>query len=324
MHPFRFAAHDGSIRIGRELAEFARRVEGVGFSTFQLPDHLGSQLAPLPALQAVADATSTLRVGTQVLANDYRHPAILAKEYATLDLLSDGRLELGIGAGWKATEYDAIGLPFDRAGVRVDRLIEAIAVIKKCFADGPFSFTGEHYAVSEYDSQPKPRQRPVPLLIGGGSKRMLGVAGREADIVGLNFDLRSARERDKGRPAVAGIVTSQVAATGTAAAVDQKLQWVKAGAGDRYESLELNLTPFLFHITDDPNTTADSVANRLGLDREELLDSPFTLIGSIERMQDILVERRERFGISYISFPFRLINDACDTLAPLVGRLSGT
>jgi probable F420-dependent oxidoreductase len=193
--------HDRRFRFGIQLshaagpadwAELARKAEDLGYSSLQLPDHFGAQFSPAPALAAAAGATRDLRLGTLVLDNDYRHPVVTAKDMATVDLLSDGRVELGIGAGWMASDYDQSGIGMDPAGVRVDRLAEAVTVLKGLFGPGPFSFEGEHYTIRDLDGQPKPAQDPhPPFVLGGGAPRMLRLAGREADIVGINPALRS-------------------------------------------------------------------------------------------------------------------------------------
>ena len=178
--PFRFGALEVFGTSGKDWAERARVVEGSGFSTLQMVDHLGFMWSPGPALSAAAAVTETLRVGSQVFANDYRHPVQLAKDAATIDLISDGRLELGIGAGWSVGDYQAMGIPFDPPKVRIDRLEEAITIIKGCFGDDIVNFEGEHYTITDYAGQPKPAQpNGPPLLIGGGGKRMLRIAGRE-------------------------------------------------------------------------------------------------------------------------------------------------
>ena len=156
-----------------------------------MPDHFGDQLAPVPALQCAADATTTLRLGALVYDNDYKHPVVLAKELATMDVLSDGRVEIGLGAGWMVSDYEQAGIPYDPPGVRVSRFIEGLAVIKGALGDGPFSFHGEHYTITDYDGFPKPVQSPPPVLIGGGGPRVLTFAAREADIVGINGTLTS-------------------------------------------------------------------------------------------------------------------------------------
>ena len=184
--PFRFLADARRIGSVAELTETARRAESIGIDTLVVPDHLIEQLSPVPAMAVIAAVSDRLRVGAFVLNNDLRHPAVLAQDLASLDVLSGGRLDVAIGAGWNRPEYEAIGLPFDPTPVRQRRLAEAISVLKGCFADGPFSFSGEHYTITDYDAYPKPVQRPhPPFLIGGGGRRTLTLAAREADIVGL-------------------------------------------------------------------------------------------------------------------------------------------
>jgi probable F420-dependent oxidoreductase len=191
-HPFRFGVQASAPMSGKEWSELAQRIEDLGYSTLTMPDHFGNQMAPMPALMAAAAATTVLRVGALVWDNDYKHPVVLAKELATMDLLSDGRLEVGIGAGWERADYDWSGIPYDPPGVRVDRFEEGLAVIKGHFTPGPFSFSGQHYTVSGLDGLPKPVQQHIPILVGGGGKRVLSIAAREADIVGINGTMAAA------------------------------------------------------------------------------------------------------------------------------------
>ena len=199
-----------------------------------MPDHFGQELAPLPAIAMAAAHTSTLRVGGLVFDNDYKHPAILAKEAATIDLLCDGRVELGIGAGWMKTDYDALGLPYDPPAVRVDRFEEAVKVIKGCFTGEPFSMQGEHYRITDYASWPVPVQKPgPPILIGGGGKRVLSVAGREADIVGVNPNLK------------AGEINAAAARDSLKEQTDRKIQWIRDAAGPRWDDIEIQMRFFV-------------------------------------------------------------------------------
>ena len=194
-HPFRFAAQLSTApdATARTWADQARKVEDLGFSTLLMPDHFGDQLAPVPAMMAAADATTHLRIGTLVFDNDYRHPLVLAKEAATLDLLSDGRLELGLGAGWMRSDYEQSGITYDAASVRVDRFEEAVAIVTGLLESaGPFSFTGEHYTVTDHTPTPRPVQHPrPPIIIGGGGRRVLSIAGRHAEIVSINVNLKA-------------------------------------------------------------------------------------------------------------------------------------
>jgi len=268
-----------------------------------------SQLAPVPALMLAATATTTLRIGTLVFDNDYKHPIVLAKECATLDLLSDGRLEIGIGAGWLRTDYEQAGMPYDPPGVRVARCEEAIAVLKGHFGDGPFSFEGEHYTITGHDGTPKPVQKPhPPLLIGGGARRMLTIAGREADIVGINPSMR------------AGAITAEGVRDIVADNVDQKIGWVREGAGARFDRIELQCRAFIAQITDDAVGLANMMAPGFGLTAAEALAMPIALAGSVQQCIETLQARRERWGFSYVVFG----PEHVEPFAPVVAALAGT
>src|SRR5579864_6884469 len=244
-HPrtFRFAAQLSTAPDGTAAswAEQARKAEDLGYSTLLMPDHFGDQLAPVPALMAAADATSELRVGTLVFDNDYRHPVVLAKEAATLDVLSGGRLELGLGAGWMRTDYEQSGIAYDPPGVRVERFAEGVEVVTGLLeGDGPFSFSGRHYTVSEHHLLPRPVQQPrPPLILGGGGRRVLTIAARHADIVSINVDLR------------AGLGGAEAAPNASPDSTRQKVAWVKEAAGDRFDDIELNCLIGFAVITDD-------------------------------------------------------------------------
>jgi probable F420-dependent oxidoreductase len=306
--PFRFGVQCGGDRDRADFEQLARKVEALGYATLYLPDHfIDTQMAPLVGMCVAAEATKTLRVGALVFDNDYKHPAILAKEIATLDRLSDGRVELGIGAGWMKVDYDALGLPYDRAGVRVDRLEEGLAVIKGCWGPEPFSFSGEHYTITDYDGIPKPTQQPPPILVGGGGPRVLRLAGREADIVGINPNLR------------AGAVTNDAAADSLAEKVDEKVGWIKEGAGERFDDLELQIRYFFAAITDDRKALAEAAAPGFAMTPEDALEAGITCIGTIDEICDQLVARRERWGVSYVVIG----DDIFEQFAPVVERLAG-
>lgn len=284
-------------------------MEDLGYSTLTCADHLDDQFAPVPALTAAAAATSELRLGTMMLANDYRHPAVAAKDAATLDVLSDGRLELGIGAGWMTSDYRSAGLPLDPAGIRVDRLAEAVTVMKGLLGPGSLDHAGEHYRITGLDGRPEPVQRPhPPIVIGGGGPRVLALAGREADIVGINVDLR------------AGVIDERAGPNGTGVATDRKVAIVREAAGDRADDLELQVRVHIAAVTDDRVGMAHALAPALGIEPEDAMESPHAVVGSIDQICDQLVERRERWGISYIG----LSRDAMDGFAPVVARLAGT
>lgn len=274
-----------------------------------MPDHFTDQLAPVPALQALADATERLRVGALVFDNDYKHPVVLAKEMATLDLLSEGRVEIGLGAGWMRSDYEQSGIAYDPPGVRVDRFEEGLEVLIGCLAPGPFSFTGKHYTVTDYDGLPAPVQQPrPPILIGGGGRRVLGIAARHADIVGINATL------------TAGAVGPEAIATMTAEAVDDKVAHVRTVAAERMSEIEMNIRAFLVNITDDAAGAAQGIADMIGVDRSMIDASPFALVGPPSKLIDDLRERRERWGFSYVIVG----PDEADAFAPVVAELAGT
>lgn len=307
--PFRFGVQTKTTGSGQEWRELITKIDDLGYDTVTMPDHLDDQLAPSVALMAAADASERLRIGTLVWCNDYRHPAMLAKETATLDLLSDGRLELGIGAGWMLDDYQQAGLDYDRAGVRIDRMVEGVEILKGLFADGPFSFDGAHYRIDGLEGTPKPVQRPhPPFLIGGGGPRFLRLAGRHADIVGINLNL------------AAGAITPDVGPDATVERYQEKLSWVREGAGDRFEQLELQVRVFMVVVTDQRQATAEAMAAGLGLTAEQGLASPFALVGNPAQIAEDLRERRERFGLNYVVVG----QDVFEDLAPVVSELAGT
>jgi probable F420-dependent oxidoreductase len=313
--PFRFGVIHEHMTTRSAWIEDAQRIEALGFSTLLIRDHFvpdffGDQFAPLAAMMSAADATTTLRVGTLVIDNDYRHPVVLAKEAATIDLLSGGRLELGLGAGWLEREYAVAGLPYDRPGVRIDRLEEAIQVLKALWAEGPAYVSGMHYQIDGIEGYPKPTQRPhPPLLIGAGQPRMLRLAGREADIVGF--------------------LTTSVA-TGTVVdapvnrmweTVERQVSYVREGAGDRFDQIELSGIITLI-VTDERRTRTEELIQARGwteLSIEDVWSMPFVFIGSIDEIAAQMEERRARLGFSYF-----IVDDThVETLAPIVARLTG-
>ncbi len=306
--PFRFGVQCSLAASRSEWQARARRVEALGYQVFLVPDHFGQQLAPALALLSAAEATRTLRIGALVFDNDFRHPALLAKEAATLDLLSDGRFELGVGAGWMRSEYDAAGLDFAPGPTRVARLEEAVTLIRSTWGAGPASFSGRHYRIAGLETAPQPVQKPgPPLLIGGGGPRILRLAAREADIVGLVL-----RSRKDG----AGLDLSDL----SSAALDEKVAWVRAAAGARFESLELNTLIQSVVVTAERARAAEPLAHALGITPEAVLDTPYGLIGSPAEIEAQLRERRERFGISY----YVVFERDMEAFAPIAARLAGT
>jgi probable F420-dependent oxidoreductase len=306
--PFRFGVQLSAAPDAASWAALAVQAEDLGYATLFMPDHFGDQLSPTVALQAAADATTTLRVGSLVYDNDYRHPVVLAKDCATLDVLTGGRLELGLGAGWMTSDYVQSGIPMEAPKVRVDRMVEAVAVLKGAFGPEPFSHEGEHYTISGYDGHPKPVQTPhPPLLIGGGLKRVLSFAAREAQIIGVNPTIPN------------GQVDAEAARSGTAELTDQKLEWIRAAAGDRFADVELQALHYATIITDDRPGTMAMMAPLFGVEPGEIEDYPHALIGTVDEICADLEARRERWGFSYVVVQ----GDSMEPFAPVVARLAG-
>jgi probable F420-dependent oxidoreductase len=304
---FRFGVQVSKETSAKGWAELARRTEAAGYEVLTMPDHFTDQLAPIPALMAAASATTTLRVGALVFDNDYKHPVVLAKELATIDLLSDGRLDIGLGAGWMISDYEEAGIPYDSPKVRIDRFIEGVAVIRGAMAEGAFSFSGDHYTITNYNGQPKPIQARPPLLIGGGGKRVLSYAAREADIIGINGTL------------TAGVVGPEALSTMTAESVDEKVAIVAAAGAHRLNDIEMNIRTFFVKVTNDRAATVDGISSMFGVSKDMIDASPFALIGSVEECIEQLLERRERWGLSYTIVGAENI----DECAPIVAALRG-
>ena len=314
--PIRFGV-GAAVSSVADMAEAARRAEGLGYSSFAVADHFGTPFAPLIALTAAAAATDTLRLTTTVLAHDFRHPAVLAKELATLDVLSGGRVEIGLGAGWLQSEYEQTGIAFDRPAERIDRLEEYVNVLKGLMADEPCTHKGQHFAIGGLDGTPKPVQRPhPPILIGGGGPRILGLAGRAADIVsviGANRD---------GRLNLDLVDFS-------ASRIEEKIGWVRDGAGGRFDDIELNITLLGVQLAADPEAGAvalkkawaprlAAMGRREELTAQDIVDCPLFVAGTIEDMCDQLIAIRERFGISY----FSIASGASEATNALVRQLT--
>jgi probable F420-dependent oxidoreductase len=307
--PFRFGVMASRARSSAEWIETAKKAEDLGYSALLMPDHFGDQLAPIAALATAAAVTETLRVGTLVFANDFRHPAYLAKEMTTLDLLSEGRLEVGMGAGWMTSDYEQTGMTHDRAGIRIDRMIEAIKVLRGLWGDDAFSFEGDHYTISEMNGFPKPVQAGgPPIIVGGGGKRVLSTAARMADIVGVNPNVGE------------GVVGPEAVKSMSADATEEKLGWVRDAAGDRFDAIEISILKFVTMVTNDRDAVAEKVGGGMGMDAATILASPHTLVGSAEQIAEELIEQRERWQGSYVTVQ----SDAIDSFAPVVAALAGT
>jgi len=306
MHPFRFAVHQSSARSGASWAALARRAELLGYDVLVMPDHLDHQLSPFTALAMAAAATTRLRVGAFVFANDYRHPLLLAREAATLEFLSGGRFEMGLGAGWMSGDYRRLGLTYDPPPMRVDRLEEAAPLVKRLLAGETVTHHGKHYDLDRADVGVEPIQKPrPPLAIGAGGPRMLRLAAREADIVGIvpGFSAR-------GWP-----MFSQATEKATAA----KVALIKEAAGEGFERLELNLWVSSAGLIGSGNSLLGSAAAATVKAATSVYGSPYVLYGTLKGVRDQLLRRRDRLGISYYTFPGR----SMEAMAPLVEALAG-
>jgi probable F420-dependent oxidoreductase len=301
------------IQAGRGLDEgpdgwtaLARRAEALGYSTLLVPDHFFPVLAPIPAMMAAAAATTRLRVGSLVLANDFRHPAVLAKELATIDLLSGGRLEVGLGAGWLTADYTSAGIVKDRDGVRIERMLESLHLMRDLWSAPTSDFRGDHYRVTGMAGYPRPVQQPGPrVLIGGGGPRVLALAAREADIVGINPSLHSGGVGSRHLPDL------------TADAVDEKVGWVRQAAGTRESELELNLLVARVDVGPGAEARLPSIAAELGLSTEQAASSPYLWVGTVDAVAERILAARERWGLTY----WVVRADAMEAVHPLVARL---
>jgi probable F420-dependent oxidoreductase len=305
---------------GKEWRDRARRAEDLGYSALHLADHfLGpgpaleatnhplQELAAVPAMAVAAEATERLRVGCRVFCNDYRHPVMLAKEVATLDFFSEGRLEIGLGAGWLQGEYEAANIPFDKPSVRIQRLAETIDLLKALMADGQVDQQGEHVKVSGFEGAPKPVQKPhPPLMIGGGSKKILKLAAEQADIVSFNFNNSS------GKIGPEGVLSA------TAEATKKKAAWVRECAGARADEIEFEVGAYFTFVTDDGEAMAKGMGGAFGLEAEDMLKHPHALIGTPDAICEELERRREEHGFSYVTVG----DNVMEAFAPVVAKLS--
>ncbi|HEY7122616.1 MAG TPA: TIGR03621 family F420-dependent LLM class oxidoreductase [Ktedonobacterales bacterium] len=312
--PFRFgikvATDPGDLPSREAWITLARKAENLGYATFSVADHVVNAHLPIVALMCVADATTTLRIGSCVFDNNYRHPVLLAKEVAALDQFSGGRFELGLGAGSLRVDYDQSGLTFDPPGIRVQRLAESVSLLKQFFTQDSVTFASEHYKVTDLAGFPKPMQRPYPpLFIGGGGKKLLTLAAREADIIGVEARLKD----DQGRADPS---------ERTEAALGQKIALLREVAGERFAAIELNYGFGTVLVTEDRQQVAEQRAREraaTGVTAEQILANPYLLIGTVEYMVETLQRRREQYGISYLQVFFQDI----DAFAPVVARLAG-
>jgi len=307
-HAMRFGVITSHAPDRHAWRERARRAETLGYTSLLMPDHFQDQWAPLVALTIAVEATERIRVGTLVFDNDYRHPVVLAKEIATLDLATSGRVEFGLGAGWKRSDYDEAGMSYDPPGVRISRMAEGLEVMKQLWTSpDPVQFTGAHYTIRGAVGTPRPHRTPYPTVcIGGGGKRMLSLAARAADIVAVNATMTDA-------------LSTGVTATATPAAFDEKLAWVRAAAGDRLHDIELQCHVPFVTITTDRAPVVRGLSKAFGVSDDEALDVPLALIGTTDEICDAIERRRERWGFTYWIVP----DDAMEAFAPVVERLAG-
>jgi probable F420-dependent oxidoreductase len=306
--PFRFGVQASKAASRHEWVEMAKKAETHGYDVLTMPDHFDDQLAPVPALMTAADATTSLRIGALVWDNDYKHPLVLAKELATMDVLSDGRLEIGIGAGWMRSDYDTAGMQYDSPGVRIDRFIEGVDVIRGHMGADVFSYSGKHYTIANLNGLPKPVQQPCPpILVGGGGKRVLTYAAREVDIVGINGTL------------TAGVVGPEAIASMTAEAVDEKVVIVAEAGAHRLNDIEMNVRAFFVNVTDDRAQAVSDMASLIRVPEEMIENTPFALIGSPQSIIEDLLARRERWGFSYVIVGAQDI----ESFSPVVAALRG-
>jgi probable F420-dependent oxidoreductase len=319
--PFRFAVQSYATDHAAAWRATARRTEALGYSAIHLADHyIGpgpalkatnhpvQSIAAVPAMAVAAEVTTTLRIGCRVFCADYHHPVVLAKELATLDLLSEGRLEAGLGAGWLAGEYEAMGIPFAKAGDRIEHLAAVVDLLHACFAEGEVKFDRAGVFAQGFEAVPKPVQPGgPPIIIGGGSPKVLRLAGAKADIVSINFNNSSGKIGPYG------------VSSGTADLTAAKIGWVREGAGDRFANLELEIAAYFTSVTDRVGDALGHLSAAFGLPPEQLACHPHVLIGPIGAICDELERRRAEYGLTYVTVP----ESAADAFAPVVARLAG-
>ena len=306
MLPFRFTVNSALAPTMADWRDRARAAEGLGYSALYVTDHFDTQFGPLIAATVAAEATTTLRVGTLVLNNDLRHPVVLAKEIATLGLAAEGRIELGLGAGWLRSDYEEIGIAYDAPGVRVERLAESLTVMKSLWSEGEATLEGTHYTVHGARCDPRPPS-PPRIIVGGGSKRILTVAAQQADTVGVTMSMAS------------GEIDTDVASKATFDHFDRCVGWVREAAGDRFEAIEFQTTTTVMIVGS--QRAAARTAMMLGFPAgAEALGLPILLIGTEDELCERLIERRERWGFSNVVIP----GESMEIFAPIVARLAGT
>ncbi|GCE05925.1 TIGR03621 family F420-dependent LLM class oxidoreductase [Dictyobacter aurantiacus] len=304
IRPFRFSVVAEVAKSRHEWITKARRAQDIGYTTLLVPDHLSYDVDPAVSLMAVADATS-LRIGSHVFCNDFRHPLMLARQAANLDLFSEGRFQFGLGCGYLAQEYQQAGIPFDSVRDRISRFEEALQIIKAYFHQEYVDFSGQYYHMHEMKAAIKTVQKPhPPIYVGGGGKRVLSIAAREADIIGI-----SARSTAKGLDWTSALSDAN----------KEKLQWIRQAGGERFSQLELSATIFIVAVTDHADAAAQQIGRHIGLTAQQTRDCLHILVGTTEQIVAKLQERRELFGTSCIE----VVEAHMETLAPVVAKLAG-
>jgi probable F420-dependent oxidoreductase len=319
--PFKFGVMAKTGGDARALRDIVRRVEDQGYDSYLFNDHYigdGPALraanhpvqdtAAIPTIMLAAAYSERLVVGHRVLCIDYHHPVVLAKELATINLFSDGRLEIGLGAGWITSEYEAMGIPMDSAGTRIKRLSEVTDFLRAAFSGDELDFRGTTVHAVGFQLPPATSQRGCPpIVIGGGGPKVLELAARKADVVTFNLDNRSGKIGPDG------------ARRANADAVAEKIAIVRDAAGDRWPTLELELGAHLSAVTDDARGVAAAVGQRFELSADDVLAHPHALIGTPEAIADMIVERREHYGFNR----FLVLEHLVDAFAPVVAKLAG-
>ncbi len=309
MRPFRFSVQHHAASDGNAWRDLARKTEDLGYTTLYLPDHFGDQWSPTVAMTIAAECTQSLRVGALVYDVDYRHPVMQAKEAATLDLAYPGRTIFGFGAGWMKTDYEEAGMPYDSPGTRIDRMKEALTIMKALWADGACTFKGEHYTITNAQGFPRPSTPGgPPVVIGGGGKKVLTIAAQMADTIGVNPNL------------AAGVVGPEVAKTALGEIYRERIKWIKDAAGDRFDSLDLQVLTFMTAIVPNRQEVLANIAPLFDISPELADDIPLLMVGTEEEIVEQLQKRREEFGFNDIVVQ----GDVMDAFAPIVAKLAGT
>lgn len=309
MRPFRFSVQHHAASDGKAWRDLARKTEDLGYTTLYLPDHFGDQWSPTIAMAIAAEVTQNLRVGALVYDVDYRHPITLAKEVATLDLATEGRTIFGFGAGWMKTDYDESGIAYDSPGTRIERMTEALTIMKALWAEGSCTFNGKHYTITNAQGFPRPHTPGgPPIVIGGGGKKVLTIAAQMADTVGVNPNLK------------AGVVGPEVAQSTLGSVYRERIQWIREAAGDRFDSLDLQVLTFMTQIVPNRDEVIANIAPLFGVSPEDASDIPLVMIGTEDEIVESLQKRREEFGFNDIVVQ----GEVMDVFAPIVARLAGT